>query len=55
MTWTEAILLANRVVMMTNGSHAHIGKIMRVDIPRPPAAGASSLITPVIMNTVRNS
>jgi nitrate/nitrite transport system ATP-binding protein len=31
----EAILLADRVVMMTNGPHAHIGKIMKVDLPRP--------------------
>jgi nitrate/nitrite transport system ATP-binding protein len=31
----EAILLADRVVMMTNGPHARIGKIMRVDLPRP--------------------
>jgi nitrate/nitrite transport system ATP-binding protein len=31
----EAILLANRVVMMTNGPNARIGKIMEVDIPRP--------------------
>jgi nitrate/nitrite transport system ATP-binding protein len=31
----EAILLADRVVMMTNGPKARIGKIMEVDIPRP--------------------
>ena len=31
----EAILLADRVVMMTNGPRAHIGKVMRVDLPRP--------------------
>jgi len=31
----EAILLADRVVMMTNGPNARIGKIMPVDIPRP--------------------
>ncbi|MGE5157111.1 MAG: ABC transporter ATP-binding protein [Gemmatimonas sp.] len=31
----EAILLADRVVMMTNGPHARIGHIMGVDIPRP--------------------
>jgi nitrate/nitrite transport system ATP-binding protein len=31
----EAILLADRVVMMTNGPHARIGKIMAVDLPRP--------------------
>ena len=31
----EAILLADRVVMMTNGPHARIGKVMRVDLPRP--------------------
>ncbi|WP_172331795.1 ABC transporter ATP-binding protein [Mangrovicoccus sp. HB161399] len=31
----EAILLADRVVMMTNGPQATIGKIMKVDLPRP--------------------
>jgi nitrate/nitrite transport system ATP-binding protein len=31
----EAILLADRVVMMTNGPNARIGHIMQVDIPRP--------------------
>jgi nitrate/nitrite transport system ATP-binding protein len=31
----EAILLADRVVMMTNGPHARVGKIMEVDLPRP--------------------
>ena len=31
----EAILLADRVVMMTNGPNATIGKIMEIDLPRP--------------------
>ena len=31
----EAILLADRVVMMTNGPHATIGKITDVNLPRP--------------------
>lgn len=31
----EAILLADRVVMMTNGPCAKIGKILKVDLPRP--------------------
>ena len=31
----EAILVADRVVMMTNGPRARIGKIMQVDLPRP--------------------
>lgn len=31
----EAILLADRVVMMTNGPNATIGRIMDVDLPRP--------------------
>ncbi|PPD04776.1 MAG: nitrate/sulfonate/bicarbonate ABC transporter ATP-binding protein [Methylobacter sp.] len=31
----EAILLADRVVMMTNGPHAKIGKIQNIDLPRP--------------------
>ncbi|MGF1501205.1 MAG: ABC transporter ATP-binding protein [Paracoccaceae bacterium] len=31
----EAILLADRVVMMTNGPNARIGKVMKVALPRP--------------------
>ena len=31
----EAILLADRVVMMSNGPNARIGNIMAVDLPRP--------------------
>ena len=31
----EAILLADRVVMMTNGPNARIGKVMDVSLPRP--------------------
>lgn len=31
----EAILLADRIVMMTNGPRATIGKILKVDLPRP--------------------
>jgi nitrate/nitrite transport system ATP-binding protein len=31
----EAILLADRVVMMTNGPQATIGKIVDVALPRP--------------------
>jgi nitrate/nitrite transport system ATP-binding protein len=31
----EAILLADRVVMMTNGPNARVGRIMQVDLPRP--------------------
>ncbi len=31
----EAILLADRVVMMTNGPRATIGKVMEVTLPRP--------------------
>lgn len=31
----EAILLADRVVMMTNGPNARIGRIMNVELPRP--------------------
>ena len=31
----EAILLADRVVMMTNGPQARIGQIMNIDLPRP--------------------
>jgi nitrate/nitrite transport system ATP-binding protein len=31
----EAILLADRVVMMTNGPRARVGKILPIDLPRP--------------------
>ncbi len=31
----EAILLADRVVMMTNGPNARVGKVLEVDLPRP--------------------
>ena len=31
----EAILLADRVIMMSNGPNAKVGKIMEVDLPRP--------------------
>ena len=31
----EAILLADRVIMMTNGPNAKVGKIMDVNLPRP--------------------
>jgi nitrate/nitrite transport system ATP-binding protein len=31
----EAILLADRVIMMTNGPRARIGRVMKVDLPRP--------------------
>ncbi|MEB3292211.1 MAG: nitrate ABC transporter ATP-binding protein [Synechococcales bacterium] len=31
----EALLLSDRVVMLTNGPEAHIGRILDVEIPRP--------------------
>jgi nitrate/nitrite transport system ATP-binding protein len=31
----EAILLADRVIMMTNGPNAKVGKILEIDLPRP--------------------
>ncbi len=31
----EAVLLSDRVVMMTNGPAATIGEILEVDLPRP--------------------
>lgn len=31
----EAILLADRVVMMSNGPRANVGHVMKVDLPRP--------------------
>ncbi|MEN0039760.1 MAG: nitrate ABC transporter ATP-binding protein [Pseudomonadota bacterium] len=36
----EAILLADRVVMMSNGPNATIGNIMNVDLPRPRSRAA---------------
>lgn len=33
----EAVLLADRVIMMTNGPAARIGEDLRVDLPRPRA------------------
>ncbi|MGD9785895.1 MAG: ABC transporter ATP-binding protein [Hyphomicrobiaceae bacterium] len=36
----EAILLADRVVMMSNGPNATIGNIMEVDLPRPRTRAA---------------
>lgn len=31
----EALFLSDRVIMMTNGPHAHVGEILRVPFPRP--------------------
>jgi nitrate/nitrite transport system ATP-binding protein len=31
----EAVLLSDRIVMLTNGPAATIGEILRVDLPRP--------------------
>jgi nitrate/nitrite transport system ATP-binding protein len=31
----EAVLLSDRVVMMTNGPAARIGEVLAVDLPRP--------------------
>jgi nitrate/nitrite transport system ATP-binding protein len=31
----EAVLLSDRIVMMTNGPAAHIGEVLDVAIPRP--------------------
>jgi nitrate/nitrite transport system ATP-binding protein len=31
----EAILLADRVVMMTNGPQARVGRVLSIDLPRP--------------------
>jgi nitrate/nitrite transport system ATP-binding protein len=31
----EALLLSDRVIMLTNGPESHIGQILNVDIPRP--------------------
>ena len=31
----EAVLLSDRIVMMTNGPAATIGEILTVDLPRP--------------------
>jgi nitrate/nitrite transport system ATP-binding protein len=31
----EAILLADKIILMTNGPHARIAEIVQIDIPRP--------------------
>jgi nitrate/nitrite transport system ATP-binding protein len=31
----EALLLSDRIVMLTNGPESHIGQILEIDIPRP--------------------
>ena len=31
----EAVLLSDRIVMMTNGPSATVGEILTVDLPRP--------------------
>jgi len=31
----EAVLLSDRIVMMTNGPEATIGEVLHVDLPRP--------------------
>jgi nitrate/nitrite transport system ATP-binding protein len=31
----EAVLLSDRIVMMTNGPAASIGEVLRIDLPRP--------------------
>ena len=31
----EAVLLSDRIVMMTNGPAASIGEILNIDLPRP--------------------
>jgi nitrate/nitrite transport system ATP-binding protein len=31
----EAVLLSDRIVMLTNGPNATVGEILEVDLPRP--------------------
>ena len=31
----EAVLLSDRIVMMTNGPSATIGEVLKIDLPRP--------------------
>ena len=38
----EAVLLSDRIVMMTNGPSATIGEILKVDLPRPRARSGIS-------------
>ena len=46
----EAVLLSDRIVMMTNGPAATIGEIVEVDLPRParpPGARQTTRVTPM--------
>jgi len=36
MMWIEAVLLSDRIVMMTNGPAATIGEILTIDLAKTP-------------------
>ena len=50
----EAILLADRVVMMTNGPRARIGRVMNVPLPRPRTREAL-LAAPALLRAARGA
>jgi nitrate/nitrite transport system ATP-binding protein len=37
----EAVLLSDKIVMMTNGPAATIGEVLQVDLPRPREPGGA--------------
>lgn len=39
----EAVLLSNRIVMMTNGPSARIGEVLEVPLPHPAQAARTGL------------
>src|SRR6185295_5738414 len=41
----EAVLLSDRIVMMTNGPSAHIGEVLDVPLARPRKAGRGNKMT----------
>lgn len=50
----EAILLADRVVMITNGPHATIGKIVNVGLRRPRPISSCANVSKFAPDTVKN-
>lgn len=43
----EAVLLSDRIVMMTNGPAATVGQILDINLPRPPRPSGAGMIPPI--------